>query len=118
MTASGGTSDERRGMRLGGLARGRWRRAVSGSRWPARGVAGPAEVVEDAVDHGALRDERHDPHRGPALGTPERIDLEDLPQQLGPAPARLAQRERHRNRDANRRGVRRRRVRTPRTRLA
>lgn len=31
----------------------------------------------------------------PARGTAQRVHLEDLPQELGPAPARLAQRERH-----------------------
>jgi len=35
-------------------------------------------VAQDPVDHGALRDERDDPHLRAARGTPERIDLEDL----------------------------------------
>ena len=60
-------------------------------------------MVEDPVGHGALRDERDDPHRGAALGAPQRIDLEDLPQQLGAAASRVPQRERHRARDGGRR---------------
>jgi methylglutaconyl-CoA hydratase len=71
------------------VARGPWRRAVRAARHAARRsarrVAGAAQMVEDPVDHGARRNERHDPHRGAAPGAPQRVDLKDLPQQLGPA---------------------------------
>jgi len=55
----------------------------------ARRYGAWAQMVENSVDHGACGDERHDPHLGAAPGAPERIDLEDLSQQLGPAPPRL-----------------------------
>jgi hypothetical protein len=59
-------------------------------------------MVEDPVDHGARGNERDDPHLGAALGAPQRIDLEDLSQQLGPPPPRFPQRERHRLGDGER----------------
>ena len=39
---------------------------------------------QDPVDHRTRRDERDDPHRRAARRTPERVHLEDPPQQLGP----------------------------------
>ena len=47
-----------------------------------------SQVVEDAVDHRGLGDEGDDAHLVAASGTRERIDLEDAPQQLGPAALR------------------------------
>jgi hypothetical protein len=48
-------------------------------------------MVENPIDHGPLRNERDDPHLGAARGTAERVDFEDLPEELGPAPrTRLA----------------------------
>ena len=44
-----------------------------------------AEVREDQVDHRRLGDERDEAHRAVAGGTRERVDLEDLLQEGGPA---------------------------------
>ena len=66
------------------------------TRRPAGRVAGPARVVEHPVDHRTLGNEGDDAHLRAALRAPEGIDFEDLPEQLGPAPPRFAERERHR----------------------
>ena len=60
-------------------------RPVTGSR----GVGGRvrragAEVGEELVDHGRLREERDDPHRAVAGGTRERVALDKLLQQGRP----------------------------------
>lgn len=60
-------------------------------------------MVEDPVDRGARGHERDDAHLARARGTSQRVDLEDLPQPLGPASPRFAERERHRARDGDRR---------------
>jgi hypothetical protein len=41
-------------------------------------------VIENPIDHRALGDEGDDPHLAPARRTPERIDLEDVPEEFGP----------------------------------
>jgi hypothetical protein len=51
-----------------------------------------AEVIEDPINHAALRNERDDPHLRAARRAPERIDFEDLPEEFGPAAPRLTQR--------------------------
>ena len=53
---------------------------ISAGRGGAR-----AEVREDQVDHRRLGDERDEAHRAVAGGTRERVDLEDLLQEGGPA---------------------------------
>jgi hypothetical protein len=42
----------------------------------------------DPVNHGAPGNEREDAHLGAAVRAPKRIDLENLPEQLGPAAPR------------------------------
>ena len=50
---------------------------------------------QHAVDHRGLGDDREDAHGAPARGTRQRVNLVELAQQLGPPPARFAERERH-----------------------
>ncbi len=50
-------------------------------------------VREDLVDHGPLRDERHDPHRAVARRASERVDLAALLQQRRPSAGSFGGRE-------------------------
>ena len=88
-----------RGPRAEGSgASGRLRaRPGRGGRVPSRGqrrAAGsrgcldrPGPMGQDPGDHGGVGADRENPHRAPAAGAGERVDLKDSAQQLGPARA-------------------------------
>ncbi|MFN8718870.1 MAG: hypothetical protein ACK5XT_04390 [Gemmatimonas sp.] len=58
-----------------------------------RGRRAGAEVGEDPVDDGRLRDAGDDPHRALARRARERVDLEDLPEERRLPAAGLGWRE-------------------------
>lgn len=51
-------------------------------------------MIENPIDHRVLGNERDDPHLSAARGTAEGIEFEDLPEELGPAPACLVEQKR------------------------
>jgi len=94
--------------RRGPSREARSRRSPGRGRTPRGGVGrrrgAGAEVREDLVDHGPLRDERDDPH-GPATGRAgQRVDLEDLLQERRPSAAGLGRRQPWRGDDGGRHG--------------
>ncbi len=63
-------------------------------RFPACVRPRPAQVLKNLIDHGALGEERENAHRAATGRTGERVYFVAAPQELGPPPPRLAERQR------------------------